>query len=370
MTVALWAAAAYLRPRHRPPARQHRHRHRPLPDSRPATCRRRTMRRRSRSSARSAASTISSKRRCARPSRSTIRATRSCSARRPRAIRSSALVQSLIAEHPQVPARLLIGDERISANPEAQQRAQGLARRRQRSDRDGRQQRADAARLPAAAACDLAARHRHGVGAAGRQPSAGILGADGMRLPQHLPGALAVHRRHDRARLRAGQDAVLSPQRYRGRRRLARARRRSGRGRGVDQDHARQRAAACGWSMRRSSSRSASARAATSGTGRCAGRGCGATASAPSIASRSPPAPCCRSLAVVFIAVATGHSVIAACALLLGVWYGAEMLLAAAAGWHLPLLYPAARDAARRCCCRCCGSKAGAKPASSGAATP
>ena len=45
-------------------------------------------------------------------------------------------------------------------------------------------------------------------------------------------------------------------------------------------------------------------------------------------------------LAVVFIAAATGYSVIAACALLLGVWYGAEMLLAAAAGWHLPLLYP------------------------------
>lgn len=45
-------------------------------------------------------------------------------------------------------------------------------------------------------------------------------------------------------------------------------------------------------------------------------------------------------LAVVFMAAATGHSVIAACALLLGVWYGAEMLLAAAAGWHLPLLYP------------------------------
>jgi ceramide glucosyltransferase len=44
--------------------------------------------------------------------------------------------------------------------------------------------------------------------------------------------------------------------------------------------------------------------------------------------------------AVIFLAIATGHSVIAASALLLAVWYGAEMMLAAAAGWHLPLLYP------------------------------
>lgn len=45
-------------------------------------------------------------------------------------------------------------------------------------------------------------------------------------------------------------------------------------------------------------------------------------------------------IAVVFLAIATGYSAIAACALFLGIWYGAEMLLAAAAGWHLPLLYP------------------------------
>ena len=56
--------------------------------------------------------------------------------------------------------------------------------------------------------------------------------------------------------------------------------------------------------------------------------------------SKAASAPVLLLLAVVFIAVATGYSVIAACALLLGVWYGAEMLLAAAAGWHLPLLYP------------------------------
>jgi ceramide glucosyltransferase len=45
-------------------------------------------------------------------------------------------------------------------------------------------------------------------------------------------------------------------------------------------------------------------------------------------------------IAVAGIAVATGHSVIVAIALFLPLWYGAEMLLAATAGWHLPLLYP------------------------------
>jgi ceramide glucosyltransferase len=45
-------------------------------------------------------------------------------------------------------------------------------------------------------------------------------------------------------------------------------------------------------------------------------------------------------MAVVFIAAAGGHSVVAAAAAFLTLWYGAEMLLAATAGWHLPMLYP------------------------------
>ena len=45
-------------------------------------------------------------------------------------------------------------------------------------------------------------------------------------------------------------------------------------------------------------------------------------------------------MAILFVAIATGHSAIAAAALFLTIWYGAEMLLCAAAGWHLPLLYP------------------------------
>jgi ceramide glucosyltransferase len=45
-------------------------------------------------------------------------------------------------------------------------------------------------------------------------------------------------------------------------------------------------------------------------------------------------------LAVLFMAIAGGYSVFAATAAFLLVWYGAEMLLCALAGWHLPLLYP------------------------------
>jgi ceramide glucosyltransferase len=45
-------------------------------------------------------------------------------------------------------------------------------------------------------------------------------------------------------------------------------------------------------------------------------------------------------LAVLFMAIAGGHSVFAATAAFLLVWYGAEMLPCALAGWHLPMLYP------------------------------
>jgi ceramide glucosyltransferase len=45
-------------------------------------------------------------------------------------------------------------------------------------------------------------------------------------------------------------------------------------------------------------------------------------------------------LAAVFIAFAAGYPVAAAAGAFLVLWYGAEMLLAALSGWHLPLLYP------------------------------
>jgi ceramide glucosyltransferase len=45
-------------------------------------------------------------------------------------------------------------------------------------------------------------------------------------------------------------------------------------------------------------------------------------------------------LTILFLAAATGYSVLGAAAAFLVVWYGAEMLLCTIAGWHLPLLYP------------------------------
>ena len=41
-----------------------------------------------------------------------------------------AVVQELIDAHPHVAARLLVGDDRVSSQPQAQQLRQGLARRR------------------------------------------------------------------------------------------------------------------------------------------------------------------------------------------------------------------------------------------------
>jgi len=44
--------------------------------------------------------------------------------------------------------------------------------------------------------------------------------------------------------------------------------------------------------------------------------------------------------ALVFVAAGTDAPIAAVSATVAALWYGAEMLLAAAAGWHLPLLYP------------------------------
>jgi ceramide glucosyltransferase len=45
-------------------------------------------------------------------------------------------------------------------------------------------------------------------------------------------------------------------------------------------------------------------------------------------------------IALAFVAAATGLPVFASAGTLALVWYGSEMLLAAAAGWYLPALYP------------------------------
>ena len=92
-------------------------------------------------------------------------------------------------------ARLLDRRRAGQQQSEAQQCAQGLARGGARLDRHRRQQRADAARLYRAAVRELARRYRPRRLAADRLPAARLLGRARMRVPQHLSGALAISRR-------------------------------------------------------------------------------------------------------------------------------------------------------------------------------
>src|SRR5262245_41245613 len=66
------------------------------------------------------------------------------------------LVRRLIAAHPHVPARLLIGNETISDNPKLNNVCKGWRAAAVRLDRHGGQQRLDAARLHRAPARGLA----------------------------------------------------------------------------------------------------------------------------------------------------------------------------------------------------------------------
>ena len=45
-------------------------------------------------------------------------------------------------------------------------------------------------------------------------------------------------------------------------------------------------------------------------------------------------------IALAFVAAATGMPAFVCAGIFAVLWYGSEMLLAAAAGWHLPALYP------------------------------
>src|SRR6266851_1735846 len=123
--------------------------------------------------------------------------------------------------------------------PEAQQRLQGLARGRVRLDRDGGQQRLDAARLHRAPARGWARGYRRRQLAARRRPSTGILGRARMRVPQYLPVAMAIYLGRDRVGLCPGQVDALSAQPDRAGRRHSIARRRGRGGRGHDQSGAR-----------------------------------------------------------------------------------------------------------------------------------
>ena len=182
---------------------------------RPARARRRPTRRRSASSGRSAASTISSKTRCAPPSSSTIRATRSCSASRRAGDPVVPLVRAADRRASRMSRRACsIGDERISDNPKLNNVFKGWRAAQPRLDRDGRQQRADAARLPAAAAGGLARRHRRS--SARRRSAAARTGSgpsSNARSSTPIRRAGNMTADTHRARLRAGQDDALSPQR-------------------------------------------------------------------------------------------------------------------------------------------------------------
>ena len=109
-----------------------------------------------------------------------------------------ALVRALIADHPHVPARLLVGNETIGANPKLNNVCKGW--------------RAAAHDWIVMADCNVLmprdyiqrllatwrGGHRPRCVAAGRLPSRRVLGRDRMRLPQYLSGALAIHGRQHR----------------------------------------------------------------------------------------------------------------------------------------------------------------------------
>ena len=88
------------------------------------------------------------------------------------------VIRDFMTRHPGVEAKLLIGRDAITSNPKLNNLDQGMARTSARLGRHGRQQRADAARLPAAAAFRLARRHR---ASCARRPSAACRTASGPR---------------------------------------------------------------------------------------------------------------------------------------------------------------------------------------------
>ena len=117
-------------------------------------------------------------------------------------------VRNLIAEHPHIEARLLIGDDRPTSNPKLNNIVKGWA----------------AARFPWIVLADnnvlMPAHYPLPQLRAGRwprllatrgQPSDRILGRTRMRVPQYLSGSLAKRRRHHRLRLCAGQIDAVAP---------------------------------------------------------------------------------------------------------------------------------------------------------------
>ena len=249
--------------------------------------------------------------------------------RRPRDDPVVPLVRSLIAEHPHVDARLLIGDERISDNPKLNNVLKGwraaahdwivIADSNVLMPRDYMQR--------------LLARWRPDTGLV-CSPPIGCRAATASGPKSNARSSTPIRRAGSISPTRSGSASRRARRcsgaaRSRTRRRHPRAGGRSRRGRRLDQDRARQRACACAWSMRRSGSRSATARAVESGTGSCAGRGCGAPASRLSTASKSSRARCCRSSPPSSSPSPPAIRSSPRPPLFLVLWYGAEMLLAA-----------------------------------------
>ena len=73
-------------------------------------------------------------------------------------------------------------------------------------------------------------------------------------------------------------------------------------------------------------------------------------------------------IALAFVCAATGLPLALSVGAFAALWYGGEMLLAAAAGWHLPRPIRSTGWRAT-CCCRCCSSPRCAATISFGAAT-
>ena len=128
------------------------------------------------------------------------------------------LVKNLMAENPSRSARLLVGDDRVSPNPKLNNvlkgwRAAGhdwivIADSNVLMPRDYIQ------RLFASWRADTGLVASPPIGCRPRRD----LGRNRMRVPQHLPGALAVSRRHLRLRFCARQNHAVAARRSRCRR--------------------------------------------------------------------------------------------------------------------------------------------------------
>ena len=122
-------------------------------------------------------------------------------------------IRRLMAEHPHVDARLLIGADDVTSNPKLNNLIKGW-----RAARHDWIIMADSNVLMPADYIDrLLAGWRADTGllvrAADRLPAARLLGRGRVRLPQHLSGALAIRRRHRRLGLRSGQEHAVAARR-------------------------------------------------------------------------------------------------------------------------------------------------------------